>query len=151
ITFIAGRDIIIDGFSDIASDDSGQNTGGSVVFTANRDIKVTNSNGDDASVGASGSAGGDVTLSSGPNGYLRSSHPFSTAVFSNSGDVNANADRVAIDAASGITASGGSVTIQQVSPAWAINLGSTTDVAAATLELSDAEIDRIFAPLLRIG
>ena len=33
----------------------------------------------------------------------------------------------------------------------AINLGSTTDAAASTLELSDAELDRITAGTLRIG
>src|SRR5262249_8894832 len=34
---------------------------------------------------------------------------------------------------------------------WAIDLGSTTDTAASTLELSDAELDRVFTPTLVIG
>jgi Ca2+-binding RTX toxin-like protein len=43
------------------------------------------------------------------------------------------------------------VTIQPASADWAINLGSATDSAASTLELSDAELDRIFTPILRLG
>src|SRR5262249_24981176 len=38
VTLSAGRDITVDGFSDVASDDFGQNTNGSVMFTAGRDI-----------------------------------------------------------------------------------------------------------------
>src|SRR5206468_4247099 len=34
VTLMAGRDITIDGFADVASDDFGQNTGGSVFATA---------------------------------------------------------------------------------------------------------------------
>ena len=37
-----------------------------------------------------------------------------------------------------------SVTIQPVSTAWAVDLGSPTDGGASVLELSDAELDRIF-------
>ena len=75
------------------------------------------------------------------------------AVFSTSGDVTINADRVVIFTTSGIIAPGPghSVTIQPVSSAWAIDLGSITDAAATTLELADAELDRIFTPTLRIG
>ena len=151
VFFTAGRDIIIDGFTDVASDDFGANTGGSVTFSAARDIRISNNNGDDATVSANGTAGGDVNLASGANAFLVLSSPSSVAVFSNSGDVTVNADRVAISATSGITATSGIVTIQQASAAWAINLGSVTDAAATTLELSDAELDRVFTPLLRIG
>src|SRR6185503_20239158 len=70
-----------------------------------------------------------------------------------SGDVTINADRMVIDSASGIIAQapGHSVTIQPASSAWAVDLGSITDTAANTLELADAELDRIFTPTLRIG
>jgi trimeric autotransporter adhesin len=71
-------------------------------------------------------------------------------VFSNSGDVTVNADVVVIFNTSGISAPGAgqNVTIQPVSATWAINLGSTNE---GTLELSDVELDRIFAPTIRIG
>ena len=74
-------------------------------------------------------------------------------MFSTSGDVTINADRMVIDSASGIIAQapGHSVTIQPASSAWAVDLGSITDTAANTLELADAELDRIFTPTLRIG
>ena len=74
-------------------------------------------------------------------------------MFSNSGDVTVNADRVVIFPTSGISAPGPgqSVTIQPVSTPWAINLGSTTDGAPTALELADVELDRIFAPTIRIG
>jgi trimeric autotransporter adhesin len=74
------------------------------------------------------------------------------SVVSASGDVAIGADRVAIGSTAAITAaSGHSVTIQPTSAGWAVDLGSTTDAAANTLELSDAELDRVSAPTLRIG
>src|SRR5262249_49777099 len=65
-----------------------------------------------------------------------------------------NADRILNDpSAPGIStnATNKSVTLQPVSAAWAIDLGSTTDAAANTLELSDAELDKITTGTLRIG
>ena len=38
-----------------------------------------------------------------------------------------------------------------ITPGLAIDLGAQTDVAAGTLELSDAELDTISAPILNIG
>jgi hypothetical protein len=88
IVFNAAQDITIDGFSDIASDDFGLNSGGGVVFQAGRNINFTANFGDDASVGANGNAGGDVLLITGANGILTLSAPFSDAVFSTSGGVS---------------------------------------------------------------
>ncbi len=66
------------------------------------------------------------------------------------GDVNLIADKM--DLAGTITAVGETVTLQ---PYWsrndAVNLGSTSDDATDTLELSDAELDRITTDVLRIG
>ena len=151
IAFTAGRDVTVDGFSDVASDDFGNNTGGGVTGTAGRNINVTNTFGTDASLGASGNGAGNVTLTTGANSFFNLTAPFSNAVFSNSGNVTVNADRAAISNSSGITALNGIVTIQQVSTNFTINLGSATDAAVNTLELSDAELDRIFSPTLRIG
>lgn len=150
VTFNAGRDIIVQGFSDIASDDFGQNTGGSVSFTAGGDILLSNANGDDASVSANGSGGGDVTFTAGPNSFFTMDVSFGSSVFSNSGDVTINADRIAISSSS-ISANSGEVNLRPVTAGWAVDLGSATDAAAGTLELSDGELDRIFTPLLRIG
>jgi hypothetical protein len=151
IFLTAGRDVTIDGFTDVAADDFGNNTGVGVHINAGRNVNITDNHGDDASVGANGTAGANVVILVGPNGTLTLSAPSSSAIFSNSGYVTIVADRVKIDNASGITASAGTVTILQSSGPWNIDLGSTTDVAANTLELSDAELDRIFSPTLIVG
>jgi trimeric autotransporter adhesin len=147
----AGRDIVIDGLSDVASDAFGNSTYGHVTTVAGRNIAVANMHGNSASIGAIG--GGSVNLITGADGFLTLTVPDPGALFSNSGDVTVDADHVSIASGSGITAAavGHSVTIEQVSPAWAVNLGSTTEAAASTLELSDAELDRVFTPTLRIG
>jgi trimeric autotransporter adhesin len=149
----AGRDIWIDGFSDVASDNFGHDTGGDVTATAGRIIRVDSLFGTDATLGAGGNAGGNVALTAGAGSPLVLIAPSAAAVFSSSGDVTVNADRVVIDSSSGITAStfAHGVTIQPLSPDWAVDLGSITDAAANTLELSDAELDRIVTPTLRIG
>src|SRR6266540_358995 len=151
VTLDAGRDITIDGFSDVASDDFGQNTGGALTLDAARNVNITNNAGDDASAGASGNAGADVLVTTGPNDALTLTAPSSAALFSSSGDVTATSDRAAIGAASGITATGHVVTLQQNSANWNVHLGPATDTTASTLELSDAELDRAFASTLRIG
>ena len=150
----AGRDIWIDGFSDVTSDSFFNNTGGDVTATAGRIIRIDSLFGTNASIGAAGNAGGNVTLTPGAGNPLVLIAPaLGGAVFSTSGDVTINADRMVIDSASGIIAQapGHSVTIQPASSAWAVDLGSITDTAANTLELADAELDRIFTPTLRIG
>ena len=43
------------------------------------------------------------------------------------------------------------MTLQAVSSARAIDLGSFTDLAASTLEISNLELSRISTPTLRIG
>ena len=60
LTFNAGRDILIDGFADILSDNFGLNTGGDLVFDAGRNIGILNLAGSSASVTASGSGGGNA-------------------------------------------------------------------------------------------
>jgi Ca2+-binding RTX toxin-like protein len=149
VTLSAGLDLVVDGSANIISDAFGNSTGGGVIATVGDDIEVTSFHGTDAFIAASGTAGADVTLTTGANGALTlTSGPL--AVFSNSGDVTVNADVAVIFSTSGISAPGPgqNVTIQPVSATWAINLGSTNE---GTLELSDVELDRIFAPTIRIG
>ncbi|MCV3244153.1 hypothetical protein, partial [Mesorhizobium sp. ZC-5] len=150
LTINAGRDFNVDGFADIASDGFGAGTGGNLTITAGRDINVLNSTGTDGSIGAEGNAGADAILTTGPGGFLRLLASSTATLFSSSGDVIVNADRTVISATSGISASGGQVVLRPATAGWAIDVGSATDGAFA-LELSDAELDRIFTPNLTIG
>ncbi len=150
ITVNAGRDFLIDGFADLVSDDFGGDTGSNVTITAGRNIHLRNVAGTDGSIAASGNAGADVILTTGFNGALIVDSAGFEPVSSNSGDVIANADRVLISAASGITADAGQVTLRGATAGRVITLGSAGDAALA-LELSDAELDRIFTPRLVLG
>jgi len=150
LTLSAGRDITLDGFTDVVSDAYGKNTGGSVYGGAGRNISISNNTGDTASLGASGTVGAGVEMVTGPNGVLLiSSQPDS--LYSSSGDVMVSADRLVLASGSAISAGSHVVTIQPRSNNWTVNLGSTTDAALSTLELSDAELDRVTAGVLRIG
>lgn len=151
ITIQAGRDFNIDGFSDLAADDRGLASGGGVNITAGRNINIEDNNGDDASVGVSGSGGGSVVLTTGIGGTLSIAAGTSGAVFAGVGGVFLNADRLLIDAASGISASGGgTVTIATASSGKSINLGTGLD-GIVSLGISDAELDRIFATSVVVG
>ena len=62
------------------------------------------------------------------------------------------ADRILIDQDSGaLDAGSGIVTLRPLAPGRAVDLGSTSDAAEDTLELSLAELNRITAGVLRIG
>ena len=99
VTLSAGRDITVSGQGDIVSDHFGHNTGGSVTATAGRNISL----GGFATIGADGNAGGDVVLATGVNGLLTvgSIGLGGRSLYSNSGDLTVNADRLAISAVSG--------------------------------------------------
>ena len=71
------------------------------------------------------------------------------ALSSNGGDITLTGDRMAL--AAPIDAGSATVTLQPYSAGRLINLGSTLDSTAGTLELSDAELDRITAGRLVIG
>ena len=66
-----------------------------------------------------------------------------------SGDVNLNADRMALNAA--INAGANIVTLAAVTASRLIDLGSATDAGVNLLELSDAELDQITATTVRVG
>ncbi|MEJ5990922.1 calcium-binding protein [Ramlibacter sp. PS3R-8] len=150
LTIGAGRDVIVDGFADLASDGYGTGSGGDVVVDAGRDIKVLNVTGTDGSIGAEGSAGGSATLTTGADGFLLLLATSAATLFSSSGNVTVNADHLVLAGTAGITANNGTVTLRPVTQGWAVDLGSGTDSAFA-LELSDAELDRIFTPSLTVG
>ena len=71
------------------------------------------------------------------------------ALSSNGGDITLTGDRMAL--AAPIDAGSATVTLQPYSAGRLINLGSTLDSTADTLELSDAELDLITAGRLVIG
>jgi hypothetical protein len=147
----ADGDVTVDGGTSVTSDAFAADTGSPLSIDAGRDVNVTADHGNQANVAAGGSAGASVTLTAGADGTVRIARPASSAVFSLSGDVTVKAGRVAIDPASGITAGGGTVTIEPATPGRKVDLGSTTDSVPGTLELSDAEADRLFASVVRIG
>ena len=150
ITVNAGRDVLIDGFADLAADGFGAGTGGNAVINAGRNIGVLNATGTDGSVGAEGSAGADLILTTGPGGTLTVNASSTAVLFSSSGDVIINTDRMIVGAAGGITANAGQVSIQARTSGRGIDLGSAGDAASA-IELSNAELNRIFTSNLRIG
>lgn len=150
ITVNAGHDFLIDGFSDLASDDFGTNSASNVIINAGHNIEVRSVTGTDGSIAAGGSVGADVILTTGIGGSVVLNAPSQAAVQSSSGDVIVNSDRMLISAMSGITANNGSVALHTSTAGYEINLGSATDSAFA-LELSDAELDRVFSPTLIVG
>jgi Ca2+-binding RTX toxin-like protein len=150
ITVNAGRDFLVDGFSDIGSDDFGAGTGGNLVVNAGRNIHIRNVAGTDGSLSAGGSAGADLILTTGAGGAVVLDAPSTGALYSSSGDVIVNSDRILVASASGISANSGKVFLNPATAGREIDLGSASDAAFA-LELSDAELDRVFTPTLVIG
>jgi Ca2+-binding RTX toxin-like protein len=152
VSISVGGSFVINAGSDIASDDRGLNTGGSVNIIANRGIAISGSYaGSTASVVAGGNAGGSVTLLAGVGSGVGIFGNGPQSVFSNSGNVTIRADDVNIGAGSGITVMGGNlVTITTTSFGRNIVLGEPAGSVFA-LTLTDAELDRIFAQNLLIG
>ena len=145
VTIIATRNFTVDGFADVASDDFGHNTGGSVAVQAGNDVNVAQAHGTDASVTAGGNAAGDVSLTA--SGGTLTIDPAGTPVSSNSGDVTGQSDHIAINSSSGISAALGAVTLRTNGASVSGDLGTASD---AGFGLSDAELDSVSAPTLRV-
>jgi len=150
ITVNTGAYFYVDGFTDIASDGFGNNTGGNVTINAQNGIYILDTYGADASVGAEGSSGGDVVLNAGLGSLFSLQGVSASALFSTSGNVTVNADVMNIAIDSGITANVGTVTLRPQTTGRQIDLGTLSD-AGLVLGLSDAELDRITADSLVIG
>ena len=71
-------------------------------------------------------------------------------VASTTGDVTLRLSRLVIDPAATISAPLGRVVIEPFNDKPNIDLGSTTDASLSSLELSDAELDRILTPVLSL-
>ncbi len=95
-------------------------------------------------------AGGNGTDNAGFN--VASSGP-GTVQTTGGGTITVNADaiRIATSALATIDAGAAAVSLRQQTNSVAIDLGSTIDATAGTLELSDGELDRVFAGTLTIG
>jgi hypothetical protein len=143
----ASRDITIDGFSDLASDDFGHNTGGLLWLQVGRDINVSDAQGSDAPLSAQGSAGAPVLLDS---ASVSLTAPSAAAVSSSSGGVTVSADKLGIAGDSGVTADS-DASLRSRTSGRAVDLGSDTDASATALEISDSELDRLFAANAVIG
>jgi hypothetical protein len=67
------------------------------------------------------------------------------------GSIEIVADSVHLETTATITAANGRVAVMPRTAGHAMNLGSTVDTTAGTLELSDAELDRISTATLQLG
>jgi len=152
VTIDTGGRFRADSACDVVSDAFGNATGGDVTITAARGIFLA---GDDfnnhAMIGAAGNGGGNVILNAGVGFFLSLSAPSpSVGVFATTGDVTANADKVAIFDQSAIVAAFGKITVRPQTAGRGMRLGSAAD-GVTHLELSDNELDRLFAPSLVLG
>ena len=154
ITFNPGRDLLLDGFADVVSDAFGNATGGDIFVNAGRNVTLLAVAGTDAGMEAGGTGGGSIILNTGPGGTVTLNSGNGTAPFasliSQTGDIIINADRMSIGTNGAISTVDGQVIIRPITEGWDVDVGSATDAAFA-LELSDAEIDRIFTTILEIG
>jgi CSLREA domain-containing protein len=109
---------------------------GGAVTSKDGDINVTGTGGDGAN-----NAG--INLANTGTAKLQTT---------GTGSINLIADRMTFDTANAtIDAGTNSVTLRQKTAGTPIDLGSTTDAAAGTLELSDGELDRVTAGTLNVG
>jgi uncharacterized repeat protein (TIGR01451 family) len=144
IDLLAGSTLIVDGDSRVASDDFGTNSGGGLTARGFGIVEVRGS----GSLGAAGTAGADASILSGGGGTVSVIAGDPAALFSTSGDLTLTTQILDIAPASGITVPVGKVTIRTFILVNGIVLGPTTDTSNIGIEISDAEIDRIFTPTL---
>ena len=150
VTLNAGRDVIVSGGAEVRSNFLQADNGSGVTVTAGRNISVvSNIAANFAHIRAGGT--GDVVLTAGANGTVTLGSGTVATLWSNFGDVVVNADRIVIGANSGIYADAGTVTLRPLTAGWDVNLGSATDAAIGTLELSRDELNSIVTPTLSVG
>jgi autotransporter-associated beta strand protein len=145
LTLNAGRDVIIDESSRL--DVFGT---GTISITAGRNISILATGG---TTGArTTTQGGSTTLTTGTDGLLTlDSDPIAGTIRATGGVVTLNADRIDLTAGDSIRASTGTVAVRPVTAGRLIDLGSATDAAANTVEISDDELDRMITGTLVIG
>ncbi|WP_184802637.1 ZmpA/ZmpB/ZmpC family metallo-endopeptidase-related protein, partial [Nitrospirillum iridis] len=109
---------------------------GAVQFTTTGDLTLGTVN------SLAGATGTSVSLVTGAGGTLVISQAVSATT------VTLTADRMNLG---GTVTATGAAQVNTVTSGWSVNLGSATDVAATTLELSSAELNRIDASSLAIS
>jgi uncharacterized repeat protein (TIGR01451 family) len=139
--------ITITGPSRIASDDFGTNSGGEAVAGAVFTFTMSDGTAGSPVFGSFGTAGADTSIAGSTLNLLATG---ASSVSSASGFVQLLASHLTIAPASGVTAPLDHVVVQTFFSSSDVDLGSTTDAAPSTLEISDAEVDRIFTPSLRV-
>ncbi|MBL4664793.1 MAG: S-layer family protein, partial [Nitrospinaceae bacterium] len=116
------------------------NKGAIAVIVSTGDLTVANN---------VNSGVGTVALTTSQNEKKITINTGVTVTGTGTGGVSLTADKMSI--VGSITATGRIVTLKPSIAGEAINLGSGTDIATNTLELSDGELDNITATTLRIG
>jgi CSLREA domain-containing protein len=84
-------------------------------------------------------------------GFNMASSGAGTLLTTGSGSVTVNADTVRLNPTAAINAGANAVSLRQKTNGFAMNLGSVVDNTANTVELSDAELDRITCGTLNLG
>ena len=126
-----------------------EGTGGATTGTDNYGIYVR---GTDAAIT---SGGGNITVTGieggGASGYALVVDTNGAITHTDDGAVTLIGNSMSFDTTAVIDVGAGTVTIRQLTPTVAIDLGSTTDTVGGPLSLSEAELDRITAGELHIG
>ena len=129
ISVTAGRDFQIDGDADMAANDLGTGSNGGISILAGRDILIEDDHGGGATVVVTDGTG-NIVLTTGADDTFSLAANSATALFADDGNVTVNADRVLIEADSGITTAGsGSIRFTGATAGRDIVLGSATDAA----------------------
>ena len=147
LTFVAGRDLVIDSNTYVQINVAGSSANLSVA--AGRDILLGHALGSDSRLQNQGS--GNLTLTTGPGGLLQVDFDSTFAITTAGGGLTFNADRLDLTAGDFISAGTGQVIVAPATVGRLIDLGSATDLAANTLELSEAELARITAVTINVG
>ena len=146
----ASRNIVLDSFSVASASAFSVNPAATLTASAGGNISLLQSNG---SVGSEfATQGGDITLVTAAGGSFTANSGTGTGdVQSHGGAIIIQADSITLTDARSLTTNSpvnGSVTLEQVSTGRPIDLGTKT---VGALGLTDAELHRIGAGVLRIG
>ena len=146
----ASRNIVLDSFSVASASAFLVNPAATLTASAGGNISLLQSNGSINSQFTT--QGGAILLVTGPGGsFIANSGSGSGDVQSHGGAITVNADSITLTDAHSLTTNSplnGSVTLGQVTQSRPIDLGTKT---AGALGLTDAELHRIGAAVLRIG
>ena len=143
----AGRDVIVTNLAAVNAIGNG-----TLSFIAGRNITITHSNSSNGAHITSQSGAIQFTTGAGGTFLLDADNFSSNTISTTGGDVIINADIAQLTSNDRINAGTGHVTIQPATAGRKIDLGSMTDVAPGTLEISSAELSQIVAAsAIRIG